>query len=477
MKRLSSLLILIVSTYFLSAQSKAEFGANISAQAAKNDFKILVNSLLEVHPTIFKFQSEADFKRREAAVLNSFNDSVSELELHREIRRFIHTIGCGHTTAQPSLSWYKKQREDSKILPLTVYFNEKDQLFVKQAFDQDSLLKPGLEILSINGRSASSLLREMRAIQEVDGISEAYANNRILKLFGTYHLFLYGRSDVYELSYLDSLQQKQSLKLEGGKYGPSKRPTNALYGEALVSMDAAALFQFEDQPNWAILDHNGFKTRSYKKFYRRVFKELEKRDIQNLILDLRGNGGGYFPNGNRLLSYLLEDDFSTDFSRPKKEVSESDQLKMPIGSRITRFLFNLKPDANKEDPDRNYQLNYRPKKKHAYRGKLYVLTDGGTFSLGSLVATKLKHHRECLILGSETGGGEDGSNAVLMYNLVLPSSGIRMRIPYYFLDHKVEPELEGRGLIPDIIIDYQPDERLAAKDKELEYLFENHISR
>ena len=67
------------------------------------------------------------------------------------------------------------------------------------------------------------------------------------------------------------------------------------------------------------------------------------------------------------------------------------------------------------------------KKKNHFDGKVIVLTDGATFSMGSLVAAKLKYNRDATIIGIETGGTEEGSNAVLTGQLSLPNSGIRTR--------------------------------------------------
>ena len=463
------LFVLLLISCLARAQS-GDLGFTLSKVQAEQDLETLFQSLQNIHPALYQFQSEEEFTKARNQMIASLEDSISELELHRRIREFIHQIGCGHTTALPSQSWYAEQKENSKIIPLTVFVNQ-GELFIRKAFDKDSLLYPGQKIKSIDGRPSKEIMADMLAIQEVDGISEAYSIHRIQRLFSTYHLFLYGRRDEYQITVVDSLGRESQLKLKAGLYGtpPRLRPEIA---EADISMDGSSFYLLDEYEGWALIDHNSFSSSGYKKYYRKVFKRIEEEQINHLVLDLRANGGGYFPNGMRLLRYLLADEFQFTFNRPAGKVHKSDQLKMPFSSRMTRFAFGLMPDRDKEDPRRNYELNFKPKKRR-YTGKLYVITDGGTFSMGSYVAAMLKHHRESTFIGSETGGGESGSNAVLMYTLSLANSGIRVLIPYYHLDHQVETQVAGHGVAVDIPIHYKVEDWLLQRDLELDYLLTN----
>jgi C-terminal processing protease CtpA/Prc len=71
------------------------------------------------------------------------------------------------------------------------------------------------------------------------------------------------------------------------------------------------------------------------------------------------------------------------------------------------------------------------------------VTDGGSFSMSSYVAAKLQHQTGAVLIGSETGGGEAGSNAILTYNLTLPETKIRVNLPYYVINHDVNPTPSG----------------------------------
>ena len=139
---------------------------------------------------------------------------------------------------------------------------------------------------------------------------------------------------------------------------------------------------------------------------------------------------------------------------------------------MTRFTFATIPDRNKQDPDRNYRVTYKPIKKNHFDGEVYVLTDGLTFSTGSFVAAKLKESRNAVIVGEETGGGAVGFNAVLSWSLLLPNSGVRMNLPIYHVDVMPDQKDEGRGVLPTISVDPDLEERVWETDLVLKRVLE-----
>lgn len=90
--------------------------------------------------------------------------------------------------------------------------------------------------------------------------------------------------------------------------------------------------------------------------------------------------------------------------------------------------------------------------------------------MSSYVTTKLKHHTDCTIIGQETGGTEIGSNAIIWYSLILPNLKVQVVIPRIFIDHGVSSDKIGRGVMPDIPINYDIQDKLDWKDLELERL-------
>ena len=135
---------------------------------------------------------------------------------------------------------------------------------------------------------------------------------------------------------------------------------------------------------------------------------------------------------------------------------------MNFYSKLTKSLFNTMPDQVKNNERRDYQIKYKPQKKNAFSGNIYVLINNGSFSLSGYVAA--------YFIGQETAGGEYGSNAVLMYELTLPNTQHVIFLPYYFLDHQVDSITKGRGVIPNFKTSYTISDLINFKDLDIEYV-------
>jgi len=112
-------------------------------------------------------------------------------------------------------------------------------------------------------------------------------------------------------------------------------------------------------------------------------------------------------------------------------------------------------------------VKVKPKQKNLFGGQIYVLINGGSFSLSSYTASMLKKYTDAIFIGDECGGTEYGSNAILNYNLTLPESQIRIQIPYYFLNHKLVTQEIGRGVKVNYPIKYSLEDRISNKDLEM----------
>ncbi|WP_293741259.1 S41 family peptidase [uncultured Pedobacter sp.] len=109
----------------------------------------------------------------------------------------------------------------------------------------------------------------------------------------------------------------------------------------------------------------------------------------------------------------------------------------------------------------------------AFKGKIYVLIDGGTFSAGSLLAANLKALKNVTFVGEETGGSKNVWTALTLKSLSLPTSQLLIRygtLPAFFGDIT---RIDGRGLMPDVEITYQIEDELAARDLELDWVLKD----
>ena len=428
------------------------FGSKISPENLKTDFTILLTSLRDNHPGLYDFTSKTQFDSLAEQNFHALNDSITEEEFHLLIRKFIRVIGCGHTSARPSNDWYQSMRKNPSAIPIHILL-QNDEIYIRKVFIEGEDALVGSRIMSIDGIPATEILTELKSITGRDGIGETMVDRNIERIFQTYMTFLYGVKESYLVKLINGNGQIMEVSLSGTLPKRYQKDKTIELTET-TEVSNAKFGILPESKNIAVLDMSSFPRKKYKKFYRQVFKRLKTMDSVDLILDLRGNGGGFFPNGNHLLRYLMNEKFTMDFSKPKGRSKKNDHMKLDFSSNMTRGIFATIPDRNKKDPDRNYQIRYKLKKRNHFAGQIYVITDGWTFSTGSFVASKLKPSDNVTIVGEESGGGEVGFNAVLMWELTLPNSGLHITLPIYHVDIQPKEIDAGRGVLPDISIQY-----------------------
>lgn len=472
MQKYQFLYLLLLIHIGVSAQNNVLKAPLLSPEQLKEDFLVLTSTLETQHPSAYRFVSRDSMQRSASAILAQLNEPLTGDAFHLIVRRFITQVHCGHTVAMPSIEWYRQQKLHANILPILPLVDG-NQLFMSTAIISDSLAA-GKEILSINGRDALEILTDMRAIHTRDGFSGTAIDYNIGDLFQTYFLFLYGSEPEYKVIYRDGNASTTAI-LKNKEDITGKFPARHGFENYRVAVSTKwSKLYVNTADSLAILRIIGFDRKHYKRYYKQVFREVKALQIPNLVIDVRDNGGGYFPNGSSLLTYLSKDEPVTfRFSRTRAKQQKSPYLKMQFINRMTRSLFKLLPDPVDHDSLRTYEIRYKTKTKRHFDGQLYLLINGGSFSMSGYVSAYLKHHTNAIVIGQETGGGEEGSNAILFQTLTLPNSTVRIHLPYYHLDHQLNGIATDRGIMPDIVVEYRVEDHLEGVDLELEKVLQD----
>ena len=97
---------------------------------------------------------------------------------------------------------------------------------------------------------------------------------------------------------------------------------------------------------------------------------------------------------------------------------------------MTMRLFGLMPDHDKTDPWRDHHIGYSVKRKIILTGRSGC-SWRNSFSSAVMWLLNYSIKAGARTAGEETGGADIGSNAVLMTDLPLPHTGIRIAIPVF----------------------------------------------
>ena len=114
-----------------------------------------------------------------------------------------------------------------------------------------------------------------------------------------------------------------------------------------------------------------------------------------------------------------------------------------------------------------------------YAGKVYVLTNGSSFSAATLFPAVLVRNRRGVSVGRETGTGYHYMTALKFADIQLPNSLQSIRIPMVQMvfDTAVCERLpEGRGLLPDYPVPLTYKEVMSGTDGEADVMLEYALS-
>ncbi len=431
----------------------------------QQDFDLLREVLEKFHPSLYAFTPkqamDLSFQEHRAHL----KDSMTEQQFgFHVLAPTISTIRCGHTTMSLSkhyTSFFRGVRMPSFPLYMKVW---KDTMIVTRNLDaHDSILKKGTQITSINGLSSEKLADVMFRFLPADGFSNSLNYIRLSTAFPYYHRNIFGLMNEYEVGYIDSTGRNDlrkvpcydpdadSLLLEKGN--KSLRTETRAVRRPSVRQDRPRI-ELEKSSASAFMVIPSFEGKKTKKsFYKRSFETIRKEGIENLVIDLRNNGGGNVDNEARLARYLKVKSFrvtDTAAATIRKFGTFGRYFRNNVGNwLVLQFLCSRKSDGA-------YHLRYwenhlfHPIERNFFKGRVYIIIGGPTFSAASLFCNQLKGQQNITLVGEETGGGQYSNNGLLIPTVTLPNTRIRVRIPLFRMVPDRNAPATGRGVMPDI---------------------------
>jgi len=457
MKFLIALIYLLLSSTFCNAQFLDELSVKLHEPSNLKKDVWLVQTLLEKeNPNLYLYINKKELNQKFDSLRNTINQPLTSIALYVKLLSVLSYIGDGHLTVNIDMS--KLTPDDIAFLKKPVlqhpiyqfaYRIIANRLFIIKNMSVDSMINEGTEILSINEMPAAKLIDSLSQYITSDGYNTTY--KRFLMnggLFAERYRFLYPKKEPLNFQ-LKSIKGTQLLTL------------NAFQKPGYDSSGVAPLPTTEYKLLTADSNIAYLKLRSFfngEKFagYRGIFADIQKRGLKTLIIDLRGNTGGETGWASSLYSFLI--DTPTYFYRLPAEITQQKLL-----YDNTKIRHWVKGAAAFKYPIVTPDTSI-------YKGKIYVLINGGSFSATSLLAANLRRLKDVTFVGEETGGSKNIWTAGVIKNRTLPATKLLLSygvVPAYFGDIS---EIDGHGLMADVPVTYNIEDYLKKKDLELEWV-------
>ena len=440
----------VIITLLISLCQLSVFGQRMSAEQAIEDLELLRENIQKYNPALYQYNANFDSLSKE--VINSLQeDSTSIFNYFALVSETCALSNEGHFNLGNWQDTIHQGIAENKFAYLPVSFRIiSNHLYVWSDYSGEQSLQKGDEIISINGKSSKEIIKILQKVTPSDGDILTYANKNIEVGFAWLYYFYIEQSDTFQFGYLRQNGSLQTVTIQAlvkseqisnfKKYVAHESSRQATELNAFYDLQFNGKYGVLSLPTFDYRKANEYKVKS-KKMYRSIFKKLASKDSDHLIIDLRDNTGGRNEFADDLVPFILEPANADAF---------------------------LKKTISWEGREKTYKM---PKaSKFAFKGVIYVLVNGKTYSAGSTLARYLKEYADAIIIGEETGSRYEGYSAGSKELIVLPNSKLEIGIPRY---HIVYPEsskqnTQNRGVLPDYEITYTLQDIEKYKDLHFE---------
>jgi len=507
------LFIFIISIVSVSCVSVKKYNTNLNKLRSEKDLKSDVDfayrKLQKLHPDLYWYISKKELGFKFDSLKSTIKSPMTSNDFFLKLSPVIASVKEGHMRLIPlSRKLTKKERINSQKFGLNPFvrfdfelFNNK--LYINKNYSGDSSIKAGTELVSVDNTSPVELISKYSHTFASDGFNKTFIYRKSAKAFPQFFYYEYDVIDSVscQLKYNDSLRtvylkrninkassikEKPDLKSKTEREIEKEKSKKEVLKRKLQGYDRITktysknLSFREPDSSIAIMKINDFAKGRYAKFYQNSFRKMDSLKTKALIIDLRDNPGGRLNEIHNLYSYLTDKDFN--FLDKSEVVSRTSLLHNNYFRRGPVAIVLMLPAELiysaivflkvKKGDDKKFYFSWtstrsgHPKPEN-FKGKVFVLINGGSFSASSLISSNLKGSGRAIFAGEETGGAYNGTVAGMLPMLRLPKSKLNIRLGLARLTPFYKTDIDGRGIFPDIEIKPTLEDRITGNDPEL----------
>ena len=141
-----------------------------SPEKLRQDFRVLKDALVKIHPGIYRYQSPEGFEKLSAEFESKLDRNFSEGEFFALVSQFTNRIFCGHTYANPyNQNSLLRERLFGGKTYLPFYFQIVDGKIIVTENASGANLSKGSEIKKINNIPAKKIIETLFGVTKGDG--------------------------------------------------------------------------------------------------------------------------------------------------------------------------------------------------------------------------------------------------------------------------------------------------------------------
>lgn len=513
MKKIFLLVFIIFS--FVECTSVKKHNAHlddyIAPEKLKKDVDFAYKKLKKLHPNLYWYISKEALDYKFDSLKQTIDKPLKPLDFYKKISPVVASVRQGHTYLKAPTRKFSKKETKAIVKKGTGPFSQfefdfyNDKLYVIKNKSYEKTIMPGTEVLSVNGTKPADLIKEYNNYYSSDGFNTTLKEQRSDNRFTSFFTIEKGIKDSLQYTFKyngsiriisikrhkkDSLENKKKV-LVNKKITESNREKlkkirrkKRINGYNKDSKTYNRNLDFiEKDSSIALIKIRHFKKGRFRAFYKESFKEIQERDSKTVILDLRDNGGGSLNEIVDLYSYLADSTFVfLDKSEVVSRASLFEGAYFNGGTVVEKiaksicspFVYGyLLLTVHKDKNGKKYfATKTRPHKlkQNAFKGNIYVLINGGSFSASSIISSNLDGSKRGFFVGEETGGAYNGTVAGFMPEYNLPNSKLKLRLGIMLIKPYHKTDTIGHGIFPDKEIIPTLEDHINQNDPELNWI-------
>ena len=457
------LFLLFIVPFFFSCSVSRHYNPNkkYSKEELQQDYSLLRNILEKKHPSLYWYtpKDSMDYFFNEG--YKAIADSMTELQFGwRILAPITTTIHCGHTSFSMSKGWNRFiKRRNIPSFPLFLKIWNDTMAVTYNLNMRDSVLKKGTIITSINGIRSADVINIMFDYMVEDGYSENANYIRLSTSFPYFHRNIFGLYKMYNVGYIDEAGNEKNISipyhnLPADSIHKRKRPPG-MERKMSPQQRRETIRSLQIDTSFALMTINSFSKGHLRNFFRRSFRKIRHQKVKNLVIDIRANGGGDINNYVLLTRFLRKTPFKV--ADTAEAISKSlrpytKYISLGFFDNIGLFLVTHKEHDGKYHFGFWERHTFMPKRKNYFNGDVYVLINGLTFSASTLFCNAVKGQKNITLVGEETGGGWYGNSGIMIPDITLPNTKLRVRLPFFRIVQYQHIAEKGTGVMPDVYL-------------------------
>lgn len=368
----------------------------ITKKEAKEDLEYAMKYLKKLHPKLLK-ETPDYIQEQYDMVKNNIEtkETITVNYLSKEIESIFSKLNDGHTIVMGYYNDYHTLKEMEMHNKNKEILTKINDIEIKELFEQNK------QYYSYEMEKAG-LNQFKNDLITLEGLDKLGINTEEIK----YTFEQNNKEKEYTYKKEDYLTKEEYNNYNN--IGPKPQKSFVTY-------------EIDEENNLAILYLDKCKNNDeYKRVLNEMFEKIKEKNIGNIAVDLRNNGGGSSSVATEFIKYI--------------DIDEYNELK----SEWRLGTFNIKTK----------QHTIKNKKKNSpFNGNIYVLTSIDTFSSAMLFTQYIKDNNLGTIIGETSSNDPNGYGEVVEF--LLPNSNIYMQIStkkWYRINQNTEEEF----IEPDI---------------------------